>query len=72
MDRRKVLLGMTATAAASPGWSQIRSRPPIVGFVGFATEAVDSITILPFREALRGARICRRSDDHHPSAQFER
>jgi putative tryptophan/tyrosine transport system substrate-binding protein len=52
MNRRKVLVGLAALAAPSSAWPQARKRPPVVGFVGFATAAVDGMTLMPFRQAL--------------------
>lgn len=53
MNRRKMLMGTAAIAGASPSWAQSRVRVPIVGFVGFASSAVDTRTIRPFRQALQ-------------------
>ena len=54
MDRRDLLLGLAAMAgpSASASWAQSSVRPPIVGFIGFASTTVDSRTLHPFREAL--------------------
>jgi putative ABC transport system substrate-binding protein len=52
MNRRKVLIGLAALGAPAPAWSQIRRRPPVVGFVAFATTAIDQRQLLPFRHEL--------------------
>ncbi len=53
MNRRKILLGLAAMTGASPSWAQSRARVPAVGFVGFASLAVDTRSIRPFRQALQ-------------------
>src|SRR5262245_574626 len=53
MRRREVLIGLAALTARTPAWAQSASRPPVVGFVGFASSAVDNQIIQPFRDALR-------------------
>jgi ABC-type uncharacterized transport system substrate-binding protein len=53
MNRRNLLMGMAAMASASPSWAQSRGRVPIVGFAGFASAAVDTRTLLPFRQGLQ-------------------
>jgi putative tryptophan/tyrosine transport system substrate-binding protein len=56
VDRRKLLIALAAFGAAlpalSPAWAQPRRRPPVVGFVGFATAAFDEQWLMPFREGL--------------------
>lgn len=51
-DRRRLLVGLAALAAPAPAWSQARKRIPVVGFVGFASSAIDSETLVPFRQAI--------------------
>jgi putative ABC transport system substrate-binding protein len=53
MRRREVLIGLAALTARTPAWAQSGSRQPVVGFVGFASSAVDNQIIQPFRDALR-------------------
>lgn len=53
MNRRQLLIGSGSLLLPNSGWSQPAARPPIVGFVGFATRSVDNQTLNPFREALR-------------------
>jgi putative ABC transport system substrate-binding protein len=53
MKRREVLSGLAAIAIPTPVVAQSGPRPPIVGFVGFASAPVDSRTLEPFRHALR-------------------
>jgi putative tryptophan/tyrosine transport system substrate-binding protein len=53
MKRRGVLVGLIAVTARAPAWAQSAARPPVVGFVGFASAAVDNRTLAPFRDALR-------------------
>jgi putative ABC transport system substrate-binding protein len=54
VDRRKLLIALAALGAPAhtPAWAQQRRRPPVVGFVGFATAAFDEQYITPFREGL--------------------
>jgi putative ABC transport system substrate-binding protein len=50
IDRRGLLAGLGSVALIRRAQSQ--PRPPIVGFVGFATEAVDRQTVAIFRQGL--------------------
>jgi putative tryptophan/tyrosine transport system substrate-binding protein len=56
VDRRRVLTALVALSAPlsglTPAWSQTRRRPPVVGFVGFATATFDEQWLMPFREGL--------------------
>jgi putative ABC transport system substrate-binding protein len=54
VDRRKLLIALAAfgASAAGPAWAQPRRRPPVVGFVGFATAPFDEQWLIPFREGL--------------------
>ena len=51
--RRREFLGILGVAATSPtaAFAQ-QQRVPIVGFVGFATPAIDAVVLNPFRQAL--------------------
>ena len=51
--RRREFLSILGVTAASPktAFAQ-QQRIPIVGFVGFATPAIDSVVLIPFRQAL--------------------
>lgn len=53
MRRRDFLAGLAALAAPKPARTQSAGRLPVVGFVGFASAAVDARTIDPFRAAMR-------------------
>jgi putative ABC transport system substrate-binding protein len=56
VDRRKLLIAIAALGASAPAfgpaWAQPRRRPPVVGFVGFATATFDEQWLMPFREGL--------------------
>jgi putative ABC transport system substrate-binding protein len=52
MHRRNVLLGLVAVVVPSASGAQSSGRRPIVGFVGFASAIVDSLTLQPFLQAL--------------------
>jgi putative ABC transport system substrate-binding protein len=51
--RRREFLGIVGVTAVSPkaAFAQ-QQRIPIVGFVGFATPAIDAVVLIPFRQAL--------------------
>ena len=55
VDRRKLVIALATfgASASGPAWAQSRRRPPVVGFVGFATATFDEQTLIPFREGLR-------------------
>jgi putative ABC transport system substrate-binding protein len=53
MRRRNVLGGLAALSAQPGAWAQSNKRLPIVGFVGFASSAVDNQTLQTFRRGLR-------------------
>jgi putative ABC transport system substrate-binding protein len=54
VDRRKLLIALATfgASASGPAWAQSRRRPPVVGFVGFATATFDEQWLIPFREGL--------------------
>jgi putative ABC transport system substrate-binding protein len=54
VDRRKLLIALATlgACASGPAWAQSRRRPPVVGFVGFATATFDEQWLMPFREGL--------------------
>ncbi len=53
MKRREFLLGLSVATPRAPAWGQSAARPPVVGFVGFASSESDNRTLEPFRHALR-------------------
>jgi putative ABC transport system substrate-binding protein len=53
MNRRQLVIGSGSLLLPNSGWSQPAARPPVVGFVGFATRSADNQMLNPFRDALR-------------------
>jgi putative ABC transport system substrate-binding protein len=52
MDRRSLLMTLATLAVPASAWAQTRTRVPVVGFVGFASAAIDGATLIPFRQAI--------------------
>jgi putative ABC transport system substrate-binding protein len=50
--RRREFLGILGLTASSPKAAFAQQRIPVVGFVGFATPAIDAVVLIPFRKAL--------------------
>src|SRR3954454_17289421 len=50
--KRCDFLGMLSAAAAWPGAVSAQQRIPVVGFLGFASAAIDAAIHQPFRKAL--------------------
>ena len=65
--KRRDFLGMLSAAAAWPGAISAQQRIPVVGFLGFATPAIDDRHLAALPQGDRRSRLCRGAQHHRRS-----